>query len=251
MTPLILSSELLAAEFQRSHPTLAPIGTRVGAGQSYAERITVGKPGRCANTPVLTISLFDNSASVTGGNDPIGQRFLETHVAISKVGARCRCGRDLAATIHFDTPTSGDLRPTQIGKAHRDEIAASLAIPPDGAGISCLGPSLTAARAIADEYKRSHRIVLAVLTDFELFDDYLDELISFPAEIHAIALRSAPPQVLLDAPRVTVTPIDHDSRPGAVARVLFCAMTRTREGARALSVEKLLHTTRRSEMQFP
>jgi len=246
MTPAILSGGLLPVTLLDSDPALAPVGARAGRGPRYAERVTVGKPGRCAETPFLVISLFDNSASVTGGNDPVGQRFLETFIALARVGGRCRCGRDLAAAIHFDTPTSGDLSPTPVTKAHRDEIAASLAIPADGAGISCLGPSLIAAREIALRHLHSHRVILVALTDFELFDDYLDDLAAFPAEVHAVVLRSAPPQRLLDAPEVTVTAIDHASRPGAVARVLFNAMTRDRAGARPLPVDKLLQPNRRS-----
>ena len=246
MSPAILSSRLLSSALLPSDPTLAPVGVGVGGGRTYAEEITLGKPGRCAQIPFLVISLFDNSASVTGGNDPIGQRFLETFIALSKVGARCRCGRDLAATIHFDTPTSGDLSPTSIVKGFREEIAGSLAIPSDGAGISCLGPSLTAAREMAKRHQHSHRVILVALTDFELFDDYLDEFISFPGEVHAAVLRSTPPQRLLDASSVTVTPIDHASRPGAIARVLFSAMARDRDGAKPLPVDKLLQPTRRS-----
>jgi hypothetical protein len=224
----------------RSHPQLMPVGTTAGRTRGYAERITVGKPGRCPQTPVLAISLFDNSGSVTGGNDPIGQRFLEAYVAITRIGNRCKCGRDQAATIHFDTPTTLDLPPTPITKHHHEEIGASLAIPPDGAGVSLLGQSLTAARDLAERQSGSHRIVLVVLSDFELFDDYLDELIAFPGDVHAVGLRAAPPQQLVEAPSVEVTHIDYSSRPGALARTVFTALTRTRPRAKPLPAAELL-----------
>lgn len=232
----LLRSELLVPTYEQSNPLLARVGARRDAVRRYAAGIKVGKPGRCSEVPVLLIELFDNSGSVTGGNDPIGQRYLEASIAISRVGSRCRCGKDLVATLHFDTPTSHDLDPTPITKAHLAKVHESLAIPPDGAGISCLGPSLTAARGLAESHP-SHDVTLVALTDFLLFDDYLDQLIAFPGGVHAVALRAAPPQQLIDAPNVTVTRIDYDSRPGTVARAVFGAMTGTRPDAKPLAVE--------------
>ncbi len=237
MAIALLSSHRLNSVRERSHPLLTSVGVRAGAAQSYADKITVGKPGRCPEQPVLTIGLFDNSGSVTGGNDPIGQRFLEAYIAVSRVGARCRCGKDLAATLHFDTPTSGDLEPTPITKTHHADISRSLAVPSDGAGISCLGPSLAAARLIAEQYRDSHHLVLTALTDFELFDDYLDEFIDFPGDVHAVALRANPPQRLVNAAHITVTHIDYSSPPGTVARAIFTALTKTRPRAKPLSVK--------------
>jgi hypothetical protein len=198
----------------------------------YARQIVLGRPGRCPEQPVLTISLFDNSGSVTGGNDPVGQRFLEAYLAIAKVGGRCRCGKDLAAVLHFDTPTSGDIEPTSIVRANHDQIKESLAIPPDGAGASLLGASLAAARRLAASYEATHRIVLVVLSDFLLFDDHLGDLIAFPGDVHAVCLSAPPPPRLEAAPAVTVTAIDHASPPGAVARAVFRALVETRPGAR-------------------
>jgi hypothetical protein len=242
MTIVLLPSRRLHSIREASHPVFTLVGTGTGAIRNYAEAITVGKPGRCPEKPVLAIVLFDNSGSVTGGNDPIGQRFLEAYIAISRVGARCRCGKDLVAVLHFDTPTSGDLKPTPITKAHHAEISQSLAIPPDGAGVSLLGPSLTAARLIAEKYRRSHQVILIALTDFELFDDFLGQFIAFPGDVHAVALRATPPQLLIDAPTAVVTHIDHASHPGALARAVFTALTRTRPRARPLPVDALTAT---------
>jgi hypothetical protein len=240
MAPVLLSSHPLDSRRRTSRSVFTDVGRSRATARRYADAITVGKPGRCPEQPVLTICLFDNSGSVTGGNDPVGQRFLEAYLAISKVGARCRCGKDLAAALHFDTPTSGDLEPTPITKAHHADIQRSLAIPPDGAGASLLGASLTAAQQLAKRYRQSHRIVLAVLSDFLLFDNYLAELVAFPGDVQAVALQAPAPQQLVEAPSVTVTPVDHSSRPGAVARAIFTALTRTRPHARALPVASLL-----------
>jgi hypothetical protein len=181
---------------------------------------------------VLAICLFDNSGSVTGGHDPVGQRFLEAYLAIAKVGSRCRCGEDLAAVLHFDTPTSGDLEPLPIRRPHHDRIRRSLAIPPDGAGASLLGAGLAGAERLAAEHGATHRVVLIVLSDFLLFDDHLADLIAFPGDVHAVVLSAPAPPELKSEPEVTVTSIDHGSTPGAVGRAVFGALVATRPRAK-------------------
>jgi len=240
MAPVLLSSRPLSSALRTSLPTFTDVGRAAAANRSYASRITLGRTGRCSEQPVLTICLFDNSGSVVGGNDPVGQRFLEAYLAITKVGNRCRCGKDLAAALHFDTPTSGDLEPTPITKTHHEDIQRSLAIPPDGAGVSLLGPSLQAARRLAQDRRQTHRIILVVLSDFLLFDDYLGDLIAFPGDVQAVVLTASPPQQLIEASSVTVTAVNHGSRPGAVARGIFTALTHTRPGAKPLPASDLI-----------
>lgn len=239
----LLSSHRLASAAETSHPLFSAAGARTDTTRRYADEITVGKPGRCPERPVLMIGLYDNSGSITGGNDPIGQRFLEASLAIARVGARCRCGKDLVATLHFDTPTSGDIEPTPITQPHHVGIHRSLAVPPDGAGISCLGPSLKAAQRVAARHPE-HHVVLVALTDFQLFDDYLDQFIAFPGDVHAVALRAAAPHRLIEAPTVTVTQVGYATPPGAVARAVFTALTKTRPNARALAADGLTGGTR-------
>jgi hypothetical protein len=229
----LLRSQRLGVDQLSTETWLAATGASAHSGSRYAESIRLGKPGRCPERPILLIALYDNSASITGGNDPIGHRFLEAGLAIARVGARCRCGRDLVATLHVDTPTSGDLQPTSITKKYQQDISRSMAAPPDGAGISCLGPSLTAARRFVDRHP-AHHPVLVVLSDFELFDDFLDQLIAFPGSVHAIVLRAQPPAKLEHAPSVTVTPVQYGSQPGTVARAVFAGLTTGRPGARPL-----------------
>jgi hypothetical protein len=234
MHPMLPRQRLLETVRLPSETHLAAVGAQSGASdRRYTHGIALGKPGRCPEQPVLLITLYDNSASVTGGNDPIGHRFLEAELAIRRVGTRCRCGQELVATLHFDTPTTGDLQPTPITKSHFEDITRSLAIPPDGAGISCLGPSLTAARHLVDRHP-SHHPILVVLSDYELFDNFLSDLIAFPGDVHAVVLRAAPPPILISADTVTVTAVDYNSHPGIVARAIFGALTHTRPGAQAL-----------------
>jgi hypothetical protein len=176
----------------------------------------------------LLIMLFDNSGSVTGGNDPIGNRYLEAAIALDKVGRRCRCENELAAVLSFDTPTSGDVPPTPINGKNRAGVAKGLAAPPDGGGCSLLTASLHAAQRIAHAHP-DHLRSLLVFSDFELLDPdprgLLEEFAAFPGDVHAIVLRSTPPQQLVDHPRVTVTQIGYDSQPGAVAQAVFEALT--------------------------
>ena len=115
-----------------------------------------------------------------------------------------------------------------------EQIGRSLAVPADGAGISALLPSLRGARRIAAAHP-DHRILLVVLSDFELFDDYTADFLAFPADLHAVVLRAKPPRLLIDAPNVTVTHIDYDSQRGAVARAVFSALSASRPGARPLA----------------
>jgi hypothetical protein len=209
--------------------------------------IHLGDPGRCPHNSTLLTLLFDNSGSVSGvaGNDPIAQRYVEAELAIQAVARRCRCRRELVAIVHFDVPTSGDVPPTPLNRGGWRTLRRGLSIPPDGAGVSLLRPSLEAAYEITERYPQ-HDHILVALTDFELFDEQLDGVLddfcSFPGTVHAVALRATPPARLVDDDRVQVTHVDYTDQPGAVARAVFNALTtyrrsrppttRTREGSR-------------------
>lgn len=238
---VLLSPKLNNSHLLRAEPFHLGGGS-VHNTNSYLNQIRLGKPGKCPEKPVLVIKLFDNSGSITGGNDCIGQRFSEAELAIQRVGKRCKCGHDLCATLHFDTPTSGDLVPTPITRQNFETIGNSLAVPPDGAGISCLGPSLMAAYELANRYP-SHDVVLVVLTDFLLFDDFLDAFLMFPGSLHAVSLTAPPPANLLDSGIVTVTPVDHSTQPGAVARAIFRAMVATRPNAAPVELGEALESS--------
>ena len=204
-------------------------------GDRYFDGVRLGRPGRCADRPVLLIGVFDNSGSITGGNDGVGRRFDEFGFAVAPVASRCRCRSDAVSVLHFDTPTSGDLGPVPV-RGSRAALARALAAPHDGAGCSSLSASLTAAERLAAAHP-THESVLVVCTDFELFDPpgTLDRLAAFPGQVHGVALRSAPPPELVADPRVTVTHVTYDSPPGTLARAVFCALTADRPGAQPLA----------------
>ena len=195
--------------------------------------VILGKPGACPRRPTLVIPVFDNSGSVAGGNDPIGNRYLEAAYALDRVSRHCRCDQELAAIIHFDTPTSGDVPPTPINKKRKNAITRGLAIPPDGAGRSELRNSLHKAHRIAEAYPK-YDTSLVVFSDFELFDTNLPslyaELADFPGTVHAVVLRAAVPAEFAADTRIHVTQIGYEAQPGAVARAVFDALTTHRPG---------------------
>jgi hypothetical protein len=223
----LLRSDLLAS-CRLAHP---------GGGKHTGSDIVLGYAGRCPLEPTHLILNFDNSGSVgsAGGNDPIGNRFAEARLAIEAVSRRCRCDRELVSIVHFDCPTSGDVPPSPLNRQRSRQIERGLAIPPDGAGASLLGPSLQEAYRLAERFP-DHQHVLCVLSDFLLFDDdlpkVLDDFSAFPGTLHAVVLRATPPSRLLDDGRIQVTSVDYTDRPGAVAQAVFGAATTHRRQRR-------------------
>lgn len=209
---------------------------RAGARSASVDRtlagVRLGPVGKCPHRPILFITSIDNSGSVAGGggNDPCGNRFQEIRFAIAPIAQRCTCGKELVALLNFDSPNSGDVAPTPI-RGGMPRIDRGLAIPPDGGGSSVLGPSLAQARRIAIEHP-DHDTVFVVLSDFELLDpDFgrvLEELSDFPGQAHAVVLRSAPPQQLVDDPRVIVNTVNSADPPGTLAKAIFCSLIATR-----------------------
>lgn len=202
---------------------------------SYANQVSVGKPGSCPETPALTILLFDNSGSISGGRDPVGRRFTEAGIAAGVVAGKCRCGDCKLAVYHFDTPTSLDLKPTTLARHNLERINSSLALPADGAGASMLLPSLRAARQAAAAHP-NHAIHLVALTDFELFDAWENDFLSFPGFLHAVVIRAEVPTEFKGKDNLAITSVDHTSTPGVVARALFHALVSTRPGAAPLPI---------------
>jgi hypothetical protein len=231
----LLSAELLPAVLVSRRATVARRAHASAAEEAYVRQIVLGRAGACPDRPTLSMFLFDNSGSVAGvaGNDPVGARFLEARVAIERLARHCRCGKELVAILHFDTPTSTDLAPRPLTKANTAAIRNSLKIPYDGAGRSLLGPSLRAARKLADSHA-DHRAVLVALTDFELFDadlgSVMRDYVGFPGRVHAASLRTEPPAVLTESPKVTVTRINAGDPPGTLAQAIFGALVEDRPG---------------------
>jgi hypothetical protein len=208
------------------------LGYPGGERQLTGSNIVLGRPGRCPHEPTLVTMIFDNSGSVSTGNDPIGNRYGEAKLAVEAIARRCRCHHELAAIVHFDHPTNRCVPPTPLDRHGLEMIQNGLSIPTDGRGISVLGPSLAKAYQLAAQYP-DHRRALLVATDFELFDrdlsGELEALGSYPGIVHALVLRAEPPTEIDDDDRVIVTRVNYDAEPGAVAKALFAALTSYRK----------------------
>ncbi len=215
----------------------ALLGTKNARGLVAGRELNIrlGHPGRCPLQPTFTSWIFDNSASVLGGNDSTGRRFDEAALSIRPIARRCRCGTELLQVLHMDRPTSADLPPTPITRRTLAAVTASLRVPADGDGASTLGATLARARGAVSGYP-GHQAVLVIASDFELFDPDLpglwEAIADFPGQVHAVVLRAQPPAALLDDPRITVSAIATGVEPGAIARILFDGLTTHRPGRR-------------------
>lgn len=196
-------------------------------------RLVVGDPGRCPGYPTLTIAIFDDSGSVIApaGSDPVSNRYAEAGAAFDALARRCRCGQCSVAVLHFDLV--GDAGPLPLKRRVPGSLSRSLAIPPDAAGCSLLGPSLAAAARIVDGTPAARDLALVVFSDFQLFDDDLDRVLSnlagFPGDVHAVVLGSSP-LITMD-PRITVTRLTNSDPPGALGRALLRSLAQGRRGA--------------------
>lgn len=227
---------------QLQHGGLAPshlLGT--GGGTCRADtptlNITLGQPGACPTEPTLLISINDDSGSMLGGSDSAGLRYTEFGIVIDRVSRRCHCDRELVAVLHMNRPSSADRPALPLNRRAKADIAGGLVVPTDGDGASTMGATLQRAKQIAASYPH-HRAVLAAFSDYELTDDMARlaaDLAAFPGGVHAVVMRSQPPQQLLDNHAITVTHVQAGEAPGALARALFAALTTHRPGHRPAS----------------
>lgn len=213
----------------------AVLGHPSPARSESRHRLFVGDPGHCPGHPNLTIAIFDDSGSVIApaGSDPVSNRYAEAGAAFAALARRCRCGRCLAAVLHFDLV--GGAGPLPLKRRVPHALQQALAIPPGAAGTSLLGPSLGAAARMVDRTPSVRGLALVVFSDFQLFDEDLErvlsDLASFPGEVHAVVLGSGSGTPGLD-PRITVTQLTSGDAPGALGRALMRSLARDRRGAR-------------------
>jgi hypothetical protein len=224
----LLPGTLLAARLRGPATSSEPISSP-NAGY------TLGDPGRPVEVPTLLVTCPDSSGSVISpaGTDPLSNRFAELAHAFSVV-ARQGSRRELGAVVHFDTPSRSDVGPVPITRRGLLALRSGLRVPPDGAGSSELAPSLRRAVEIVEAHPE-HEATLVVLSDFLLLDrdpsSVLSDLAAFPGQVHAVVLGTRLPAGVLDE-RITVTQIQRDDPPGAVARALFASLTAHRPGSR-------------------
>lgn len=197
-------------------------------------RLDLGHPGRCPGHSSLTICLFDDSGSVAApaGADPVSNRYREATLAFELLARRCRCRRCQAAVVHFDLV--GGCPPTRLVRRVPRPLLEALAVPPQAAGTSFLGPGLAAVARLIEAAGEVRDFSLVVFSDFELFDADVDRLLGdlahFPGGVRAVVLGGR--RDLVFDSSVQVTRLTSQSAPGATARALLRSLTAGRPGAR-------------------
>jgi len=221
-------------------------GTAGPRGDASMRQIRLGKAGRCGEIPAHTIFLFDDSGSVTGGNDSIGRRYEEAAEAVHRVGAACRCRNCRVSVVHFD-PRPDDC---VIAEPVSDRAAISRVYESfrasAGTGSSNLGPALAMVPSLVAK-TRGFDHTLVVMSDFELFDADVPEVVSrfadFAGNRLAVVLRSAGGHALMTddgAPwsgEITAHLVADGTPIGAIARAVFGALCAHRSGADPLPIE--------------
>ncbi|SIM78863.1 vWA domain-containing protein [Mycobacteroides abscessus] len=188
---------------------------------------SLGTVGHCPSQPTLVMFLCDSSGSVTapGGSDPVSNRFSEIAKALTAVATSCRCGQELAALVHFDTP-AGDAGPVPLTKSGLSQLLPALRIPDGGFGTSDLLPSLQRAIDIAAAHP-DHQAVVVILSDFLLTDvdpgAVTAALIAFPGTVFGCLLGN---EHLISVVGVDeLIHVGHDGAPGSVARCVLRGLT--------------------------
>ncbi|MBM7472496.1 hypothetical protein [Subtercola frigoramans] len=94
---------------------------------------------------------------------------------------------------------------------------------------------------MAERYA-DHDVRLTIFSDFELFDDDLDDIFNrlkgFPGQVHAVVLSAEPPPDLRGE-NISITRISHDDPLGAVAAAVHRSLTATRRGRRLSPLHEL------------
>jgi hypothetical protein len=213
----VIGTTLLPTALLDSFPTLV---------EYPSVPVWLGYPGRCTGRARRLLFCFDDSGSMTGGNDPVGNRYAEAAHAVATVARSCTCGREWVQVLHFDA--GHDAGPCHVGDPR---VADALRQPMSPEGSSALGPALRRARRSARATGAG--VQLVILSDFELLDRDVDKtfarLAAFPGRVTAVVLGVEPDPRLAD-PRITVLRIEASDAPGALARELFAQITAGRPG---------------------
>ena len=196
------------------------------------DTVPLGPVGRCPDRPVLTIGIADDSGSVTapGGSDPVSGRYREMGLALRAVAKSCRCKRELAALVHFDTP-HGDVGPQRLNKAGFIALRTGLRVPLGGIGTSDLLPALSKAQQLATAHP-DHDVVALIFSDFEFTDPdpaaVLGALEEFPGQVFGCMLGRTGTDRITGVDRVVA--VDAADPSGTVANVLLDVLTVHRPG---------------------
>lgn len=233
-----MNAAILPARLARGQ--LLGTGGLSNSGTAPKLNLVLGHPGTCPAEPSLTICIFDDSGSMLGGADSTGERYTEAGIVFDRISRSCRCDREKAAILHMNRPTSADRAPMPLNRRAKSDFEGGLRVPMDGDGASEMGATLDKALHLAKAHP-SHRSMLLCFSDFVLTDNpsqLSEKLAGFPGDVHAVVMRSEPPQELLQHQNITITRIAAGAEPGAVARALFQTLTLHRPGARPVTERK-------------
>ena len=145
--------------------------------------------------PALIVVVFDESGSVTGGNDPVGLRHEIVLVVLEHLGAVRGPAAWCVCLLTFDGSSAIDLPLTHLDKKGIERVRGAL-LSASAGGSSVLGPSLRRAHDAIDAFPGPS--LLVVLSDYELFDgnrsEVLTSMVNGPAdEVVVVSLRNEVP----------------------------------------------------------
>ncbi len=218
---------------------LSPALLETVEGRSYPwqgrPQIRLGKPGRDPLDPCLVLLDFDDSGSLTVGNDPVGMRYQEARRAIEHIAKASRTGTQQVGVFRFDHPTVPAVGPLPLHTATaRDTLLKAIAPPQGVTGASWLSPSMMAMNRMAEQHEDATRIAV-IFSDFELLDlnseQPYEEIAKFPGIVHAVVMNAIPPARLYALPNIFVTRVSSEDPPGYLSAALSHSLTQFRPGA--------------------
>ncbi len=218
----LLPSQMLPPAVARPAPTMQ-------------RRITLGAAGHDPSSPVYVQCCFDDSGSLSHGNDPIGARYEEAKKALRHIANSSRSNMQQVTIYRFDHPNVPQVGPLPLHKKEPLTELLTAVDPPVGiTGASTLTPAMMAMNRAAEKHPDADHVAV-IFSDFELFDlnpaQPYEEIASFPGLVHAVVMNAAPPAELLALPNVLITQVSSLDPPGRLAAALTHSLTRYRPGA--------------------
>lgn len=197
--------------------------------------VNLGASGRDPSSPVYVQCCFDDSGSLSHGNDPVGARYEEAKRALRHIAAASRSDMQQVTIYRFDHPDVPPVGPLPLHEKKPLEDLLAAVDPPEGIiGSSALTPSMMAMNRAAEKHPDADYVAI-IFSDFELFDlnprQPFEEIAAFPGLVHAVVMNASPPAELLALPNVLITQVSSLDPPGRLAAALAHSLTRHRAGA--------------------
>lgn len=203
--------------------------------ENIGHHIRLGNAGRDPVLPCIFSLCFDDSGSLTGGNDPVGARYEEVQLALRHIGAASHTSTQQLVIFRLDHPQVAPVGPLPLHtKRTREKLLNGVYPPTKTIGSSMLTPAMSAMNQFAEKHPSVHRVAV-IFSDFELADlnpaQAYEEMAKFPGTIHAVVMNATPPPALTNLPNVCVTRVSSTDPPGRLAAALAHSLTAHRPGA--------------------